>query len=126
MDFPGKNTQEGWHFLLQGLLLTQGLNPHLLHWQVDSSPLSHLGSPTATTASLYLQDCVWVLYACAQQQTFIEYLLCQALSRTPYIYYHPHKNVGDRCHNFLHLEMRKQKYRELQGLVQVVQQLGWS
>ena len=24
---------------------TQGSNPHLLHWQVDSLPLSHLGSP---------------------------------------------------------------------------------
>ena len=25
--------------------LTQELNPHLLHWQADSLPLSHLGSP---------------------------------------------------------------------------------
>ena len=52
-DFPGKNTGVGCHFLLQeifpiqGLKLqnlrktkqnTQGLNPHLLHWQVDSLP----------------------------------------------------------------------------------------
>ena len=29
-DFPGKNTGVGCHFLLQGLFLTQGLNPHLL------------------------------------------------------------------------------------------------
>ena len=34
-----------YHFLLQGIFLTQGLNPHLLHWQVDSLSLSHLGSP---------------------------------------------------------------------------------
>ena len=30
----------GYHFLLQGIFLTQGLNPgllHLLHWQADSS-----------------------------------------------------------------------------------------
>ena len=33
------------HFLLQGILPTQGLNPHLLHWQADSSPLSYRGSP---------------------------------------------------------------------------------
>ena len=33
------------HFLLQRIFLTQGLIPHLLHWQVDSLPLSHLGSP---------------------------------------------------------------------------------
>ena len=30
-DSPGKNTGEGCHALLQGLFLTQGLNPHLLH-----------------------------------------------------------------------------------------------
>ena len=33
--------------MLQGLFLTQGSNPGLLHWQVDSLPLTHLGSPTA-------------------------------------------------------------------------------
>ena len=30
----------GCHFLLQGTLSTQGLYPHLLHWQADSLPLS--------------------------------------------------------------------------------------
>ena len=29
-DFPGKNTGVGCYFLLQGILLTQGLNLHLL------------------------------------------------------------------------------------------------
>ena len=43
--FPGKNTGVGWHFLLQEVFLTQGSNLVLLHWQVDSLPLSHLGSP---------------------------------------------------------------------------------
>ena len=33
------------HFFLQGIFLTQGLKPSLLHWQEDSLPLSHLGSP---------------------------------------------------------------------------------
>ena len=43
--------QEYWtgcHFLLQGIFLTQGLNPHLLYllyWQVGSLPLNHLGGP---------------------------------------------------------------------------------
>ena len=41
----GKNTGVGYHFLLQGLFLTQGWNPHLLHGQADSLPLSHLGCP---------------------------------------------------------------------------------
>ena len=47
-DYSGKNTGVDWHFLLQAIFLTQGLNLHLLwllHWQVDSLPLSHLGSP---------------------------------------------------------------------------------
>ena len=34
-NFPGKNTGVGCHLLLQGTFLTQGLNPCLLHWQVD-------------------------------------------------------------------------------------------
>ena len=42
--FPGKNTAVGCHFLLQGIFLTQGSNPCLLHWQVDSLPLTHLES----------------------------------------------------------------------------------
>ena len=36
---PGRNTGVGYHALLQGIFLTQGLNPcllHLLHWQVNS------------------------------------------------------------------------------------------
>ena len=41
---PGKDTGVGCHFLLQGIIPTQGLNPHLLHWQVDSLELCHQGS----------------------------------------------------------------------------------
>ena len=44
-DFLGKNTGVGSHFLLQGIFLTQGSNPSPLLWQVDSLPMSHLGSP---------------------------------------------------------------------------------
>ena len=32
--------------ILQGIFLDQGLNLRLLHWQVDSLPLSHQGSPS--------------------------------------------------------------------------------
>ena len=35
----------GCHFLLQAIFPDQGLNLHLLHWEVDSLPLSPLGSP---------------------------------------------------------------------------------
>jgi len=39
----------GCHFLLQGIFLTQGLNPYHLHWQVDSLPLSHQGNHPSET-----------------------------------------------------------------------------
>ena len=40
-DFPGKNTAEGCHFLLQGIFPTQGLNPGLLHYRQTLYYLSH-------------------------------------------------------------------------------------
>ena len=46
MGSPGKHTGVGCHILLQGVFLTQGLNPrllHLLHWQAGSLPLAPLG-----------------------------------------------------------------------------------
>ena len=52
-DFPGKSTGVGCHFLLQGIFLTQGSNPGLLHCQEGSLPLSHLGSPVESWVSSY-------------------------------------------------------------------------
>ena len=49
-DSPGvKNTGVGFHFLLQGVFPTQGLNSsvlHLLHWHLGPSPLAQPGKPT--------------------------------------------------------------------------------
>ena len=42
--FPGKNTGVGCHFLLQGIFLTQGLNPGLPHCK-QTHHLSHQGIP---------------------------------------------------------------------------------
>ena len=42
-DLPGKNSKKRGvccHCLLQGIFPTQGSNPHLLHWQADSLPLT--------------------------------------------------------------------------------------
>ena len=54
-DFPGKNTGVGWHFLLQGIFPTQGLNSHFLwllcwrhilyHWAIKEAP-SHSTYPS--------------------------------------------------------------------------------
>ena len=41
-NFPDRNTGVGFHFLLQGIFPTQGLNPcllRLLHQQADSLPI---------------------------------------------------------------------------------------
>ena len=56
--YLGKNTEVGCHFLLQGIFPTQESNPHLLwllHWQADSLPLIHLGSPCKYS------PCTWFL-----------------------------------------------------------------
>ena len=44
-DSPGKNTGVGCHALLQEIFPTQGSSTCLLHWQADSLPVRHLGSP---------------------------------------------------------------------------------
>ena len=45
----GFSRQECWIFL------TQGSNPHLLHWQVGSLPLSHQESPIYQYISIKLR-----------------------------------------------------------------------
>ena len=48
MEFSGQEYWDGCHFLLQGIFLTQGLNPQLLcllHWQVNAFPLAPAGKP---------------------------------------------------------------------------------
>ena len=44
-EFSRQDAGVGCHFLLQGIFLTQGSNPGLLHWQSFSLPLRHQGSP---------------------------------------------------------------------------------
>ena len=44
-NYPGQNTGVGSLSLLQGIFLTQGLNPGLLHCRQILYSLSHQGSP---------------------------------------------------------------------------------
>ena len=44
-DSPGQNSGVGCHFLLQGIVPTQGWNPGLLHCRQILYHLSHQGSP---------------------------------------------------------------------------------
>ena len=45
MGFSRQEYWSGFHFLYQGIFPTQGSNLHFLHWQMDSLPQNHLGSP---------------------------------------------------------------------------------
>ena len=50
----GFSRQEYCHFLLQGIFLTQGSNPGLLHCRQTLYPLSHQGSPLFSSSHLYI------------------------------------------------------------------------
>ena len=55
MEFSRQEYSSGLPFPSQRIFLTKGSNPHLLrflHWQVDSLPLSHLGSPNNKQISI--------------------------------------------------------------------------
>ena len=53
---PGKTTGVGCHCLLQWIFLTQQPNPHLLHWQADSLPLRHQGSPPSPQSNMTFEN----------------------------------------------------------------------
>ena len=53
-NLPGKNTEMSCHLLLQGIFLTEGSNPRLLHllpWQRDSLPMHHLERPSTSSTN---------------------------------------------------------------------------
>ena len=53
-DFPGKNTGVGCCFLLQGIFPTHGSNLPRQHWQADTLPLNHQGSPILHYTSYHM------------------------------------------------------------------------
>ena len=70
MGFPRQEYGVSCHALLQGIFLTQGLNPcHscLLHWKVGSLPLAPPGKPYR----LYTRLCISVVFAECDDYTLI-------------------------------------------------------
>jgi len=60
-DSPGKNIGVGCHTFLQGIFMTQGLDPrllHLLHWQADSLPLAPPGKEHSPNTPSTHSDCL--------------------------------------------------------------------
>ena len=97
MEFSRQEYWSGCHFLLQGLFLTQGLNPsllYLLHWQEDSLPLSHPGSPQTHTAAAAKS-----LQSCPTLRDPTDWTMQP--TRLPRPWDSPGKNTGVGCH-FLH------------------------
>ena len=88
--FPGKNTGIGCHFLLQGIFLTQGSKPCLLHWQADSLPLSHLGSPTAAHSTLSNGHCL-------KQKFFSVFLHVQVSGMTHVLFLTKNQDPRGNC-----------------------------
>jgi len=54
LGFSGKNAGMDCHFLLQGIFLTQGLNPSLLLGRQTLLTLSHQGSPICNRFSYFI------------------------------------------------------------------------
>ena len=79
-DFPGKDTGVGCHFLLQGILTTQGLNAGLLHCRQILCQLSYKGSPLNLAQEMnYLRQ---LLHLC-RVTTLITWLACFKSRNTP-------------------------------------------
>ena len=72
-DSPGKNTGVGCHSLLQGIILTQRLNPSLWHFKQILYHLSHQGS---------LKKLFFISLSSGVGRTFI-FLLSHGLMRLP-------------------------------------------
>ena len=68
-DFTGKNTGVSCHVLLQGSF--HGMEPVSPAWQVDSSPLSHQGSPTLSQAAYTRVFCFYSFTLCLLIVAFI-------------------------------------------------------
>ena len=89
-DFPSNNTGLCYHFLLQRICPTQGLNLYLIHWQAECLPRNHLGSQQADGGGGGL--------VAQSQPTLQPHGLWLARLHCPWDF--PDKNTGVGCHSF--------------------------
>ena len=75
-DFPGKNTGVSCHFILQGIFLTHESNPGLLHWQVDSLPLSHQGCPLCAYLPSSSSYFIWGVFLWVELDQVLHFTNC--------------------------------------------------
>ena len=85
---------------LAGIFLERGSNPCLLHWQVDSLPLSYQGSPII----LFLIDYIYIYF-------LIDYIfLC--LTKLPTFYSHVDSSLPKHSFCCLHKILHKSHLRD--------------
>ena len=92
-DFPGKNTGVSYHFILQGIFSTQRLHPplsRLLHWQGDSLPLCHLGSPSIKSDRKANNVRLEKGVRTSMKRKKVNYIYCSKS--------HNHKLTSQKCH----------------------------
>ena len=68
-DSPGKNTGVGCHALLQGIFLTQGSKPSLLHLQLDCLPAELQGKPHKETKWPLITTSTWLFRVTSLKET---------------------------------------------------------
>ena len=106
MEFSRQEHQSGLHFLLQGILPTQGSNLHLLcllHWQADSLSLLHLGSPIQQTHIANGQHiaCVGLCESVSHSVMSDSEMPCPQPARLFCPWSSPGKNTGGDSHSLL-------------------------
>ena len=79
MVFFRQEYWSGLSFPPPGDLPNPGIEPNLLHWQVDSLPLSYLGSPTLLIAASYstlvsLSHCTLLRWKCCSVEPSYSFL----------------------------------------------------
>ena len=86
-DFLGKNAKVNCNFFLQGTFQTQGLNPHLIHWQEDSLPLSQQGSPLPLNrGKFYVHFVLFLCYYFKKLNLFCIFILILNNTKIRYVF----------------------------------------
>ena len=106
---PGKNIGVGWHFLLQGIFLTQGSNLCLLPCRRILHPLNRRESlcvcqwqqhaTEKSSSKIFTVQCVWNVSCSVVCDSFWPHGLWSARLFCPWEF--PGKNTGVGSHSFL-------------------------
>ena len=100
--FPDKNAGVGSNFLLQGIFLTQGLNPCLLRWQMNSLTVNHLGSNVTANYILDSKKVILKVIRCQSEKKYFLYIFKKSKNYI-YIYYIQKLYILIHClHMYIH------------------------